>query len=148
MIRQANERDLVAVRACAIEAFSQYVQAIGKKPAPMSSDFETQIANGWIYISEADNGDFAGYITFFPEEDHLHLESIAVLNRFVGKGHGRSLVRFCENEARQRGFKAVELYTNQLMTANLEIYPKLGYRETDRREDQGYKRVFYRKDIA
>lgn len=147
MIRLATETDVPTVRACAEEAFSQYIQLIGKKPAPMLVDFEAQVADAFIHVALNETGQIAGFVTFFPEDDHLHLESLAVFKRETGKGYGRLLVEFCESEAVRQGFRAVELYTNQLMTANLAIYPKLGYRETGRREEHGYKRVFYRKDL-
>lgn len=148
MIRQAAQSDVPVIRACAEEAFSQYIEAIGKKPAPMFADFEAQVAAELIHVIEAEDTAVAGFITFFEEGDHLHLESLAVFNAHAGKGLGKTLVQFCEAEAVRRCFCGVELYTNQLMTANLIIYPRLGYRETERREEHGYKRVFYRKDLA
>ena len=33
------------------------------------------------------------------------------------------------------------------MTENLELYPRLGYREIDRRLDQGFQRVFFSKRL-
>jgi hypothetical protein len=34
------------------------------------------------------------------------------------------------------------------MTENLELYPHLGYSETDRRLDGGFQRVFFAKRLA
>ena len=34
------------------------------------------------------------------------------------------------------------------MTENLELYPRLGYREVDRREEDGFSRVFFRKRLG
>jgi Acetyltransferase (GNAT) family len=64
-----------------------------------------------------------------------------------GKGLGRGLIGFVEHVARRDGFQAVELYTNEAMTENLAMYPKLGYRETHRKQDAGYNRVFFRKTV-
>jgi hypothetical protein len=33
------------------------------------------------------------------------------------------------------------------MTENLAYYPSLGFRETDRREEDGYSRVFFEKQV-
>ena len=148
MIRQATEADVAKIRACAEEAFSQYILAIGKKPAPMLADFEAQVRGGLIHVIEDKAGTIAGFISFFEEGDHMHLESLAMFHAHAGKGYGKQLVHFCEVEALRRGLTGVELYTNQLMTANLTIYPRLGYRETERREEHGYQRVFYRKDLG
>jgi hypothetical protein len=37
------------------------------------------------------------------------------------------------------------LYTNAAMSENLALYPRLGYREVDRRRDAGFDRVFFAK---
>lgn len=58
---------------------------------------------------------------------------------------GKALIAFCENEARRLGLDAVRLYTNEKMTANLSIYLRLGYTETGRRIEDGFKRVFFEK---
>jgi hypothetical protein len=34
------------------------------------------------------------------------------------------------------------------MTENLAYYPRLGFRETDRREEDGYRRVFFEKRVG
>lgn len=46
-----------------------------------------------------------------------------------------------------RGLNRLSLYTNEVMTENLAIYSRLGYREVDRREAEGYRRVFMEKYI-
>ncbi len=89
-----------------------------------------------------------GFIVFYPRGDHLHLENVAVSVRFQGMGVGRKLIGFCEDTARAQGFERVELYTNEKMTENLDLYPRLGYRETERRREDGFNRVFFSKDIS
>jgi hypothetical protein len=39
------------------------------------------------------------------------------------------------------------LYTHVVMTENQAIYAHLGYRETARRTENGYHRVFMQKDL-
>ena len=50
--------------------------------------------------------------------------------------------------ARQRGLKAVHLYTNEKMTENLSLYPRLGYIEVARRMEDGFSRVYFEKSLA
>ena len=52
-----------------------------------------------------------------------------------------------EDQARRGGFVAVELYTNEKMFENIEMYRRLGYVECDRRNLDGYDRVFFRKAL-
>jgi len=72
---------------------------------------------------------------------------VAVLPWKQGHGIGRALLSFADAEARRRGLPAIELYTNVAMTENLALYLRLGYVETERREEAGFSRVYYRKDF-
>ncbi|MFT4302534.1 MAG: GNAT family N-acetyltransferase [Desulfovibrio sp.] len=148
MIRKAVAGDEAAIRECADKAFSGYIPLLGRQPAPMSADFPAQIAAGQIYVALDDGGDLLGYIAFFPQGGHMHLDSVAVLPAAAGRGIGKMLITFCEDEARRLGLEAVHLYTNEMMTANHSIYPRLGYIEVDRRTDEGFNRVFFQKKLA
>ncbi len=117
-----------------------------QEPAPMVADFAHQIGLGQIYVAFYDSS-FAGYIVFYPEQGHLHLENVAVLPAQAGQGIGKKLIEYAEEAARNQGLNAVELYTNEAMTENLSMYPKLGYVETERKQQAGFSRVFFRKSI-
>lgn len=65
----------------------------------------------------------------------------------LGHGIGRALIAQVEATARKQGLAAVELYTNEKMTENLALYPRLGYRETGCHIEDGFARVFFRKDL-
>ncbi len=112
----------------------------------MNADFARQIEAGLVHVALRGSR-FAGYVVFYPEGDHLHLEAVAVLPEHTGKGVGRALIGHVEQVARREGLKAVELYTNEAMTENLAMYPKMGYRETQRKWHEGYNRVFFRKAV-
>ena len=66
---------------------------------------------------------------------------------YQGKGLAVRLMKHVEEHARRRGLCAVELYTNVKMTENLTLYPHLGYQEIDRRTEDGFDRVFFRKNL-
>lgn len=112
----------------------------------MHAPFGEQVVKGHVLVVEVD-GEFAGYAVSYPEDDHVHLENIAVAPRFAGRGVGKQLIAEVEAVARESGFAAVELYTNEAMTENLAMYPKLGYAEIERRREDGFNRVFYRKSL-
>jgi ribosomal protein S18 acetylase RimI-like enzyme len=56
-------------------------------------------------------------------------------------------VAFAEERARKEGLGEVRLYTNEKTQENLSVYTKLGFEETGRRLDGGYRRVFMRKPL-
>lgn len=148
MIRQASLSDIPNLRSCAERAFARYVPLIGRRPAPMDADFTAQIAKDQVHVSVAAQGAFQGYVVFFPVGGHMHLESVAVLPGAAGKGVGRSLIAFCEECARAQGIGAVHVYTNEKMEGNLTLYPRLGYTETERREEDGFHRVYFEKHLG
>ena len=147
MIRKAVSGDEAAIRACAENAYARYVSAIGRKPAPMVADFATQIAMGQVYVAVDEGDDLEGFIVFFLKGDHMFLENVAVLPSASGRGIGRLLIQFCEDQSRHLRIGAVHLYTNEKMTDNLSIYPRLGYVETGRRTEDGFNRVFFEKHL-
>ena len=148
MIRQAVAKDEPAIRDCAEQAYAGYVSLIGRKPAPMVADFAAQIAHGRVHVATGEGDALQGFIVFYPEGRHMLLENVAVLPGAAGRGVGKALIGFCESEARRRGFDAVHLYTNEKMTGNLSLYPRLGYAETGRRTEDGFDRVFFEKALA
>lgn len=151
-IRPAQAADLAAITACAEAAYAKYVVRIGKKPAPMVADFASQIAAGQVQVAVAQSGsadeELLGYVVCYPKDGQLHLENVAVRPEAQGRGAGRALIDFVEDKARTDGLPAVELYTNAKMTENLALYPALGYRETERRTEDGFDRVFFIKELA
>ena len=147
MIRPARPDEAFWVRALVRRAYALYIPRMGKEPAPMLADYGALIASGQVYVLE-ENGEAVALIVIYPKDDALFIENIAVDPVAQGKGHGRALLAFAEAEARRLGLKALRLYTNAAMTENLAFYPGRGFRETERREEDGYKRVFFEKRVG
>ena len=55
---------------------------------------------------------------------------------------------FVENEALNQGLSSLELYTHESMTENIGPSESLGYIETDRRTESGYRQVYIRKNLS
>jgi GNAT superfamily N-acetyltransferase len=128
-------------------AYAKYVERIGKKPGPMLDDYAQRIADESVWVMvEAEA--ILGLIVLLSEDDHLLLDNIAVDPSRQGQGVGRALMAFAEQEARRRGWKEIRLYTHQMMHENVALYPRLGFEETGRGEQDGYARVFFCKRVA
>ena len=54
-------------------------------------------------------------------------------------------MEFAEREAVRRQLGRLILYTNEAMTENHAIYTHLGYREIERRTEDGYQRIYMEK---
>lgn len=146
-IRPAGVTDLPAIRQIVDDAYRRYIERIGKPPGPMLDDYAAHIRGHTAWILEHD-GAVAGLIVLLPEEDHLLLDNVAVAPAYHGRGLGRALMDFAEQEARRRGYRELRLYTHEKMAENLAMYSALGWQETGRGEQAGYQRVFFRKELA
>ena len=145
-IRQATTGDVDGVRECVREAYAKYVGRIGKEPAPMLVDYKAAILAGeaWVLV---EGDDTSGVLVMRPEKDHLFVETVAVRTAWQGKGLGRKLMAFAEEAARYQGLREIRLYTNEKMTENFPFYRGLGFEETGRGFDAGYRRVFMKKTV-
>lgn len=146
-IRPARPEEAGAVRDLVRRAYAMYVPRMGKEPGPMLDDYGKRVADGAVFVLEAD-GTIAGVLVLLPHDNHLLMDNVAVDIGFQGRGIGKALIAFAEEEAVRRGYREIRLYTHQTMTENVRLYAKLGYGETGRGEQAGYDRVFMRKRLA
>lgn len=144
-IRLADPSDLTHVEAIVRAAYSGYIARIGREPGPMLDDYASLIDQRRVTVLE-DHG-IAGVLVLVPEPAAMLLDNIAVAPSAQGRGYGRSLLAFAEQEARRQGFDTIRLYTHALMTENLVLYPRLGYVETHRAEGKGFQRVYMAKRL-
>ena len=147
MMRRARAEEAAAIAALTGRAYADYVPLIGRRPAPMDDDFAARIAAGEAFVLEED-GAVVALAILEDAADHLWVESLAVEPGAHGRGIGRALLDFAEGEARRRGFPEVRLLTNAAMARNLAIYARAGFAEYDRREEDGFFRVWMRKAVA
>jgi ribosomal protein S18 acetylase RimI-like enzyme len=146
VIRPALPADQARIEAIVEAAYRPYLERMDRKPAPMVDDYAGRIAAGETHVLEED-GEILGILVLEPGEDFLLLDNIAVDPACHGRGLGRRLMRFTEEEARRRGYATVELYTNEVMVENIALYQRLGYREIQRVRVAGYDRVYLRKAV-
>jgi GNAT superfamily N-acetyltransferase len=148
MIRRAQPTDRAAVEQIVRDAYSMYIERIGKPPGPMLDDYAALIADGTVSVLEDGDGTIVAIIVLLPKPDHLLLDNIAVRPDRQGHGLGRQLIAFAEAEARRLGHAELRLYTHQKMTENIALYARLGFVETGRGQEAGYDRVFMTKRLA
>jgi GNAT superfamily N-acetyltransferase len=156
-VRLATAADVPVLRSIAAAAYLPYVPRIGRAPAPVDADYAGAAARGeaWLAVCAAAVGADAvgadaavGLIVLVPEAGYLLLENVAVLPSCQGRGVGSLLLRFAEAKAVELGLVEIRLYTNEAMTENLAYYPRHGYRETHRGEQDGFRRVYFSKQLA
>ena len=146
-IRRATTADLTEIRRVIDDAYSKYIERIGRPPAPMTTDYAAALEHSRVWVLE-DGDAIVGTLVTEDWEDHLLVETIAVAPGAQGSGHGRRLLERAERDAAELGVTEVRLYTNEAMTENLSFYPRHGYRETGRAVQDGFRRVFFSKTVG
>jgi GNAT superfamily N-acetyltransferase len=146
-VRPAAEADAETLRDIAVAAYQHYVPRIGRAPAPMTADYPGAVRRGQVWLA-AEDGEVAGFVILIPQPGYLLLENIAVRPAAQGRGVGAQLMALAEERALGLGLPEVRLYTNEAMTENLAYYPRRGYTETHRAQQDGFHRVFFRKRLG
>ncbi len=146
ILRSATAKDAGAVAALVERAYAPWVPVIGRRPAPMDDDFDAICAAGEAHLLEAE-ARILGVIVLEDAPDHLWIDNVAVEPALKGGGLGRLLLAFAEAEARWRGLPSLRLLTNALMASNIAFYARLGYAEVERREEDGFSRVYMEKRL-
>ena len=145
-IRPADEADAPVLRQIAMAAYQHYVPRIGRAPAPMAADYPAAVRRGQAWVA-AEGSQVAGFIILIAQPGYLLLENVAVLPAAQGRGIGARLLALAEEHARSLGRPEIRLYTNEAMTENLAYYPRHGYIQTHRACQDGFHRVFFRKQL-
>jgi ribosomal protein S18 acetylase RimI-like enzyme len=143
MIRVAVMADRAAVEGLVHAAYAPWIEVIGARPLPMIADYAELIRAGQVWVLDP----IDGLIVLVPEDGVLLIENVAVSPRAQGRGLGRRLLAFAEEQARSHGLSTLRLYTNEKMTSNIAFYERLGYVAVDREDINGRHAVHMRKHL-
>ncbi|MEV7012525.1 GNAT family N-acetyltransferase [Streptosporangium sp. NPDC051022] len=143
-MRLAGEGDRAAVERLVHDAYTPWIEVVGMRPLPMEADYAALIAAGLVHVTDG----LEGLIVLVPEDGVLLVENVAVRPELHGKGVGRALMAYAEQEARRLGLPALRLYTNVKMAANIALYESIGFVETGREGIEGRSAVLMRKQLS
>ncbi|WP_026873599.1 GNAT family N-acetyltransferase [Inquilinus limosus] len=145
-IRRARPDEAEAIRALVRRAYAKWIISVGREPMPMRADYVRALAEHEIWMIDGIHGGIA-LIELKPEPDHLLIVNVAVDPSHQGRGLGRRLLDFAEQEARQRGLPEIRLYTNIRMSENRALYAARGYRETHQEQRGEFTIVHMAKPV-
>ncbi|KAF3765134.1 acyl-CoA N-acyltransferase, partial [Cryphonectria parasitica EP155] len=151
-IERATVQDADVIRLMVIAAYAKYVERIGREPAPMTADQHAIIADPTqdIYVlRRCEDGKVVGSILLSDSErdDSTLVDNLVVDPELQGRGYGRLLMDFAHDYARAKGRPALTLFTNEKMYENHALYVKMGFIQVDKRVENGYHRVYFRKQL-
>ena len=143
MIRLAVAADRPTVEGVVQAAYAPWIDVIGGLPLPMGADYAELIAAGHVWVLDPPEG----LIVLVPENGVLLIENVAVTPAAQGRGLGRRLLAFAEQQARAHGLSRLRLYTNEKMVSNIALYERLGYVATERENINGRQAVHMQKPL-
>ena len=126
--RRATPSDAGTVRDITHAAYTKWIAVIGRKPKPMTADYDKAVAAHVIDLLEEDGRTIA-LIEIIPQPAHLLIENIAVMPERQGEGIGGVLLERAETMARSYGVNELRLYFNAKFTANHLFYARRGFVE-------------------
>jgi N-acetylglutamate synthase-like GNAT family acetyltransferase len=145
-LRRANLADAPAITECVNAAYARWIPRIGQKPGPMLQDYSGVVRTSFVMVAEV-NDNIVGVLVMIETDEGFLIDNVAVIPARQGDGIGRALLTHAEQKAKERGYSSLYLYTNELMSESIAMYARNGYVEYERRQEQGFRRVFLRKII-
>ena len=147
-LRRATVDDLPAIKAVIDAAYARYLSRMDKPPAPMSRDYRPSVEAGTTWVTGSPGSPLTAVLTLYPRDDHMYVENIAVDPSAQGRGLGRALMEFAEQEAARRSLGRMAQVTHEAMSENQAIYARLGYVEIERRVEDGFRRIYMEKPLT
>jgi ribosomal protein S18 acetylase RimI-like enzyme len=146
-IRRAILSDVPEITACVEDAYTPYIQRIGKPPAPMLEDYTEAVKGKMVWVVEGLRSEILGVLVLVSEAGYLLVENIAIKPGYQGRGYGRKLMEFSESEAIRMGYTLMRLYTNVKMVEDQAFYEHLGWKKIGRVFESGYERIYMEKQV-
>ncbi|KAK2600203.1 hypothetical protein QQS21_005077 [Conoideocrella luteorostrata] len=154
-IRKALPSDIPQIQHMILTAFTKYIPRIGKPPAPMTANYHRLLTSHDIFTLQPDTSPHGspnhvvGSIVLRADMDSkvMHINNLVVDPEAQGRGFGKVLLKYAEDWAAVKACTVMALYTNVKMFENFGLYARLGYEEVDRKEEDGYERVYFRKEL-
>lgn len=147
LVEMARTGDVAAIKPMVDAAYSKYIKRLGKLPAAMTEDYDELVETRSVYVLRVGSS-VVGSVLLSREGDSIKVNNLVVDPSTQGRGYGRVLMDYAEDMARAQGLAAVTLFTNEKMHENIALYMKIGFTETGRRTENGFNRVFFRKNVA
>ncbi|MNE70929.1 putative N-acetyltransferase YvbK [compost metagenome] len=97
---------------------------------PSRKIVEEYTSRGQCFIAEVDNSIIGVYVLLQTRPETVELVNIAVDENHQGKGIGKQLVNHAIQNAKQLGFKTIEIGTGNSSIGQLALYQKCGFRIT------------------
>src|SRR4029079_14353843 len=97
-IRRATTADLTEIRQLIADAYTKYIERIGRPPAPMTADYAAALRHSRVLVLASGKA-IVGVSVTDDSGDHLLLETVAVAPDCQRMGYGKMLLDRAERDA-------------------------------------------------
>lgn len=146
IIRPAELQDMGSVMDCIKKSFEPYISILRQIPNALNADLKKIIDSQNLFVATIDDK-IVGTIEIIINHESINLEKLSVLPYFRGKGIGKKLISYAEFLAKENRIKKIKLFTNERLIDNIRYFKKNGFSETDKKVENGFKRVYFEKNI-
>ncbi len=145
-IRKASVNELDSIKECISNAFEKYISILGGRPSAMDTDFEPLVKKGQVFVAVQDIN-IVAMMVMTVQSDYVLIKNVAVNNQFQKKGLGKQLLQYAERETISKGIPVLQLYTNAGLPQLVDYWSRMGFQETERKENNGHTIVFMSKNL-
>ncbi len=143
----ATVQDAPSIKLIIDAAYSKYIKRLSMLPAAMKMQNDQLVETQTVYVLRVGD-DVVGSVILSREGDSIMVNNLVVAPSAQGHGYGRLLMKYAENMAREQGLAALTLFANVKMHENIAWYTKIGFTETGRKTEDGFNRVYFRKELV
>lgn len=115
----------------------------------MLANYDEMLETHDIFVLQDEANEIVGSIVLAVDQNthSVEITNLVVGPAVQGRGYARVLLNCAEDVARSESCSVLTLYTNVKMYENLGMYVKMGFVETGRQTEDGFERVYFRKDF-
>ena len=146
VVETAKAEDVPAIKLMIDAAYSKYIELFGKLPAAILADYHKLVETQSLYVLRV-GSNVIGSVFLSRDDDSIKVNNLVVEPSAQGRGYSRVLMDHAEDMARAQSLAAITLFTNEKMHENIALYTKIGFTETGRKTEDGFNRVFFRKNV-
>jgi GNAT superfamily N-acetyltransferase len=146
LIRLASLFDERSIVALIDAAYRDYIPKLGRDPQPMTDDYAVLIEAGEVWVLDGSTG-LEGVLVIQKQVGCLLIRTVGIAPTCQRQGLGTRLMGEAERLAKAADICTLRLYTNEVMTGNVELYERLGYTETHRAGPDGKQVIYMTKEL-
>jgi GNAT superfamily N-acetyltransferase len=147
LIRLASFFDERSIVALIDAAYRDYIPKLGRDPQPMTDDYAVLIEAGEVWVLGGAAG-LDGVLVIQTADASLLIRTVGIAPHRQRQGLGTRLMGEAERLAKAADICTLRLYTNEVMTGNVELYERLGYTETHRTGPDGKQVIYMTKELT